>query len=152
VERGPIPGIRFVAGLDVAYARGRALGAAASVDIDGPRVVERAVAHLEERVPYILGYLAEREVGPMISALKRLDRIPDAVMVNGHGIAHPRGFGLASSLALFSIPSTSLGPWEFAQFLTVCPVTPNASALSSTIPSSAPPPGGPWPPGEHSSL
>jgi len=36
----------------------------------------------------------------MISALKRLDRIPDAVMVNGHGIAHPRRFGLASYLGV----------------------------------------------------
>ncbi|MGC8970146.1 MAG: endonuclease V [Conexivisphaera sp.] len=100
VERGPVPGIRLVAGLDVAYARGRAVGAAALVDVEGPRVLERAVSWVEERVPYIPGFLAFREVGPMVSVIRRLSERPDALMVNGHGIAHPRRFGLASHLGV----------------------------------------------------
>ncbi|MGC8848017.1 MAG: endonuclease V [Conexivisphaera sp.] len=92
--------VRLVAGLDVAYACGSAFGAAALVDIDGPRVVERAVSELEERIPYIPGFLAFREAGPMITALRRLRYRPDALMVNGHGIAHPRRFGIASHIGV----------------------------------------------------
>jgi deoxyribonuclease V len=92
--------IRLVAGLDVAYAGGRAFGAAALVDLDEMRTLERAVSSLEERVPYIPGFLAFREAGPMISALRRLRARPDAIMVNGHGVAHPRRFGIASHLGV----------------------------------------------------
>ncbi len=92
--------VRTVAGLDVAYACGRAFGAAALVDVEGPKVLERAVSELEERVPYIPGFLAFREAGPMISALNRLRGRPDVLMVNGHGLAHPRRFGIASHLGV----------------------------------------------------
>jgi deoxyribonuclease V len=98
--RGSAADVRLITGLDVAYSNGKAFGAAATVDLDGLKVVERSVAVLEEAIPYIPGYLAFREAGPMISALRRLSGRPDAIMVNGHGLAHPRRFGIASHLGV----------------------------------------------------
>ncbi len=54
-----------------------------------------------ETFPYIPGLLAFR-VGPAIlDAWERMKLTPDLVMIHGHGIAHPRGFGLASHVGLW---------------------------------------------------
>jgi deoxyribonuclease V len=47
-----------------------------------------------------------REIPPVIEALKQLEIRPDLIICDGHGIAHPRRFGLASHLGvLFDIPT-----------------------------------------------
>jgi deoxyribonuclease V len=58
--------------------------------------------HKEEAFfPYIPGYLSFREAPPIISLFKHLSTIPDILLCDGQGLAHPRGFGLASHLGLF---------------------------------------------------
>jgi len=56
--------------------------------------------------PYIPGFLSFREGRAILSALGKLKTFPDVMIYDGCGIAHPRGFGLASHMAVLTgIPS-----------------------------------------------
>jgi deoxyribonuclease V len=92
-----------IAGADISYAPGDDVFFAAVVLMDYPalKVIE-TVCH-SERVtfPYIPGLLTFREGPPLLTAFERLTRVPDVVLFDGHGIAHPRRIGLASHMGLF---------------------------------------------------
>lgn len=68
--------------------------------------VERVSAELEVQFPYIPALLAFREGPVILKVLSRLSTKPDLIIFAGHGIAHPRSFGMASHLGLITdIPS-----------------------------------------------
>lgn len=48
------------------------------------------------RFPYVPGYLAFREVPALVEALAQMPQQPDIIMLDGHGIAHPRRMGIAA--------------------------------------------------------
>lgn len=50
----------------------------------------------ETRFPYVPGYLAFREVPALNEAWRQLAIKPDVLVVDGHGIAHPRRMGIAT--------------------------------------------------------
>ncbi len=61
---------------------------------------------LRNAFPYVPGYLTFREGPAVLAAWKKLRRRPDAMLFDGHGIAHPRRFGIASHIGVaLSIPS-----------------------------------------------
>lgn len=95
--------VATVAGVDVSYQRhGQEFFAAVVVLRLGDwTVLDEATAHLRQPFPYVPGLLSFRELPVVLAAFRRLRTIPDAVLVDGQGIAHPRGLGLASHLGLW---------------------------------------------------
>ncbi|RDZ27846.1 deoxyribonuclease V [Lysobacter silvisoli] len=93
----PAP-LRYLAGFDVGFEDEGATTRAAAVvlDADTLQPLESQVARIPTRMPYIPGLLSFRELPALLAALDRLERQPDLVFVDGHGIAHPRGLGIAA--------------------------------------------------------
>jgi deoxyribonuclease V len=58
-------------------------------------------AETSQSFPYIAGYLAFREGPAILAAWEKLKLKPDLLLIHGHGIAHPRGIGLASHIGVW---------------------------------------------------
>lgn len=94
--------VRTIAGVDVSMNRFEAVGYAAIVVLSVPdlAILEVAEAAMELPMPYIPGLLSFREIPLLLAAWERLEHEPDLLMVDGQGIAHPRGLGIAAHLGL----------------------------------------------------
>lgn len=90
----------LVAGVDVAYDSEN--GAAAVVVICMKDRCEKESKALlgPVRFPYFPTFLAFREASFIFAVLRRLETRPDILMVNGHGLAHPRHCGLATHVGV----------------------------------------------------
>lgn len=98
--------IRTIAGVDAAFRGDRALAAVVVLRYPDLEAVEERLSDTPLRFPYVPGLLSFREIPAVLAAWRRLKRRPDIVMCDGHGIAHPRRFGLASHLGVYlGIPS-----------------------------------------------
>jgi deoxyribonuclease V len=106
--------IRTVAGIDLAYPRtatGVITGRAAVVVLAFPglEIVEEHVVTRPVTFPYIPGLLSFREAPIALAALQQVRIQPDVLFVDGHGIAHPRRFGIASHLGiLLDLPTIGI--------------------------------------------
>jgi deoxyribonuclease V len=102
--------VRTVAGLDVAYADDRLAAAVVVLDAATLEVVEEAAVVAEPGFPYVPGLFAFRELPALIGALRALRATPDLLVCDGHGLAHPRRFGLACHLGVLTgLPSIGVG-------------------------------------------
>ena len=64
-------------------------------------IIETKNAVRNVTFPYIPGLLSFREAPVCLAAVKKLKNEPDAFIIDGQGIAHPRRLGLAAHLGLF---------------------------------------------------
>ena len=94
---------RFVAGIDISApdAQGPARGAVVVLRYPEFDIAEIEIAEGEITFPYVPGLLSFRESPLVLAACEKLHTLPDLVLIDGQGIAHPRRFGLASHVGLF---------------------------------------------------
>ncbi len=128
-EFGPI---HQVAGVDVGFEEQKTVARAAAVVLSFPALdpVEDGVARRPVTFPYIPGLLAYREMPVVLDALSRLGSEPEVIVVDGHGYAHPRRFGIACQVGVW-LDRTSIG---FAKSVLVGTAQEPANRVGATSP------------------
>jgi deoxyribonuclease V len=97
---------RFIAGVDAAFSTNTVVAAACLYRFPEMRLVEKESARRELIFPYVPGFLSFREGPAVMEAIEKLRTMPDVVLVDGQGIAHPRGIGIASHIGvMLDIPT-----------------------------------------------
>ena len=99
--------IKTIGGADVSYSDGdHLLGLILVFSYPDLKLLDSSSVDAETPFRYIPGLLAFREGPILIKAFQKLRTKPDVMMFEGQGIAHPRGFGMASHLGVWlDIPS-----------------------------------------------
>jgi deoxyribonuclease V len=94
--------IRTIAGVDVGFDKKSKRGKAALVvlDYESLTVVERVTTEGHLNFPYVPGLLSFREMPLILDALLKLTALPDIIVCDGQGTAHPRRFGVACHLGV----------------------------------------------------
>lgn len=103
-----IGAVNHVAGVDVGFEDNGKVTRAAIAVLSFPELelVESVLAREPTRFPYIPGLLSFREVPAVLQAFASLRVMPDLLLYDGQGIAHPRRIGIASHVGLLlDLPS-----------------------------------------------
>ncbi len=99
VERPlPLESVKTVGAVDVSYRGERARAAFVLCSFPDCEPLISRVVETEVPFPYIPTYFFLRETRPVLLAVG--GERPDVLLVEGHGKAHPRGYGLASHIGL----------------------------------------------------
>lgn len=91
---------RFVAALDAAIAGNKIIGTACLYRYPELTLIEEQYAEMRNPFPYVPGFLSFREGPVILTAIEKLSVIPNLILIDGQGIAHPLGFGLASHIGV----------------------------------------------------
>ncbi|MFQ5752479.1 MAG: endonuclease V, partial [bacterium] len=104
--------LRLVAGMGSAFSPDdqECIAAVILWDMVENVIVEQHNVTRKLLFPYIPGLLAFREAPAMIEVLRKLQKIPDVLLCEGHGLAHPRGFGMACHIGVIvDLPTIGCG-------------------------------------------
>jgi deoxyribonuclease V len=96
----PAETIKTIVGCDACYLGKRTIAAAVSLSYDNLVIRRTKVISGRTAFPYIPGLLAYREGPAVIRAIRTLRPSSYVCIVDGHGVAHPRNFGLACFVGL----------------------------------------------------
>jgi deoxyribonuclease V len=103
-----IPQLVRIAGADISYNKNTNILYAVVIVLSYPamEIIELQQTKAVPQFPYIPGLLSFREVPPLLECFEMVRNVPDVVMCDGQGYAHPRRFGLACHLGvLLNIPT-----------------------------------------------
>ncbi|XP_057425012.1 uncharacterized protein LOC130718439 [Lotus japonicus] len=116
--KAPSTGLRYVGGVDISFSKddpSRACGTLVVLDFHTLQVVYEDFSLVTLEVPYVPGFLAFREAPVLLDILEKMKRsdnpfYPQLIMVDGNGILHPRGFGLACHIGVMAnLPTIGIG-------------------------------------------
>jgi deoxyribonuclease V len=95
--------LKTIAGIDCAFTADKKNIIACIVVLSAETFENIEIVHATQPVtfPYIPGLLSFREAPACLAAAEKLRTVPDCVIVDGQGTAHPRRLGLACHLGLF---------------------------------------------------
>lgn len=100
LEQWPAKPPRLIAAADVAFKKGRAVGAVVVINYPEFKIVEQVGKFAKISYPYIPGLLTFRE-GPVLEkCFQALKHEPEVIIFDGQGIAHPRNLGIATHLGI----------------------------------------------------
>lgn len=88
--------IETVAGVDAAYSNNDAYAAVVVLDYETKRRIDEKIVKTKIDFPYISTYLSFREWPVIEKLIKSLKEKPTILMIDGNGVLHPFGIGLAS--------------------------------------------------------
>ena len=96
--------IEHIAGMDVSNTpfdlEQMVFGATILCSYPSLSIVHTTTQTNKQTFPYIPGLLGFREAPTLIQAYNQLPLFPDVIMVDGHGVSHPRGLGIASHVGV----------------------------------------------------
>ncbi|CAI8605844.1 unnamed protein product [Vicia faba] len=110
--------LRFVGGFDISFSKddpSMACGTLVVLDFRTLQLVYQDFSFVTLHVPYVPGFLAFREAPVLLHILEKMKRsdnpfYPQVLMVDGNGILHPRGFGLACHVGVMAnLPTIGIG-------------------------------------------
>ncbi|MBW4478386.1 MAG: deoxyribonuclease V [Tolypothrix brevis GSE-NOS-MK-07-07A] len=118
--------VQYVAGVDTGFEANGTISRAAVAVLSFPDLllVETSLAYRPTTFPYIPGFLSFREIPAVLDALEKITTIPDIILCDGQGIAHPRRFGIACHLGvLVDIPTIGVAKSLFVGKHEILPET-----------------------------
>jgi len=104
IRNNDISKVSYVGGVDVGFdlKRNKTLAAVVILSFPDLEIAESSLVIEDTRFPYIPGLLSFREAPSILKALERLNQIPDVILCDGQGIAHPRRLGIASHIGVIT--------------------------------------------------
>jgi deoxyribonuclease V len=104
IRANDISKVSYVGGVDVGFdlKRNKTLAAVVILSFPDLEIAESSLVIEDTRFPYIPGLLSFREAPSILKALERLNQIPDVILCDGQGIAHPRRLGIASHIGVIT--------------------------------------------------
>lgn len=93
--------IKTIAGVDQAFpSENRIISTIVVCDYSDMSVIEKKHTIMNVNFPYVPGFLSFREGPSIVKTFKRLQNRPDILLIDGNGILHPRGVGIASHVGV----------------------------------------------------
>jgi len=94
--------IKTVAGFDIAYIKSQNRLIAGMVVLEFPSLkpIRDTIISRNISFPYIPGYLSFREAPALLELIRMHPEPVDVYVFDGHGLAHPRGLGIASHIGV----------------------------------------------------